>query len=89
MSLSGAFTENLSRFCTCYLQAGEEISQLDEEGQKDESDEARLRRRFGHLIPVHEGRDGKTLQLLHIALRTEKEKFQVFPSLCVLYSLAD
>lgn len=57
-----------------YLQAGEEISQLHEERQQDESDEACLRWRFGHFIPVHEGGDGETLQLLHITLRTEKEK---------------
>lgn len=54
------FPENL-RFYPCYLQAGEEVSQLNEERQEDESDEARLRRRFGHFIPVHEGRDGETL----------------------------
>lgn len=34
---------NMSRFYTFYLQAGKEISQLNEERQKDESDEARLR----------------------------------------------
>lgn len=41
-SLCSAFM-NMSHFYTFYLQAGEEISQLNEERQKDESDEARLR----------------------------------------------
>lgn len=44
-----------------YLQAGEEVGQLDEERQKDKSDEACLRWRLGHFVPVHEGGDRKTL----------------------------
>lgn len=51
-----------------YLQAGEEVGQLDEEGQKDESDEADLRRRFSYLVSVHEGGHRETFKLLHVTL---------------------
>lgn len=53
-----------------YLQAGEEVRQLDEKRQKDESDESCLRRRLIDFVPVHEGGDGETLQLLHVTLTT-------------------
>lgn len=52
----------------CYLQAGEEVGQLNEEGQKDEPDEADLRRRFGYLVSVHEGGHRETFKLLHVTL---------------------
>lgn len=51
-----------------YLQAGEEIGQLDEEGQKDEPDEADLRRRFSYFVSVHEGGHREAFELLHVAL---------------------
>lgn len=79
MSLRGPFTENRTCVYIFYLQAGEEISQLHEERQQDESDEACLRWRFGHFIPVHEGSDRETLQLLHITLWMEKEKLFMNP----------
>lgn len=44
-----------------YLQAGEEVRQLDEQRQQDESDEAGLWRRLGHFVSVHERSDGETL----------------------------
>lgn len=43
------------------LQAGEEVGQLDEERQKDKSDEACLRRRLVDFVPIHEGGDWKPL----------------------------
>ena len=44
-----------------YLQAGEEVGQLDEERQKDKSDEACLRWWLGYFVSIHEGGDWETL----------------------------
>lgn len=69
--------------CINYLQTGKEVGQLDEERQEDKSDEARLRRRFGYFVPVHEGGDWEALQLLHITLRTQRR--QKWTSLDVMH----
>lgn len=60
-----------------YLQVGEQVGQLHEQRQKDESDEADLRRRFGHFVSVHKGGDWETLQLLCVTLGTKKPSLMV------------
>lgn len=57
-----------------HLQTGEELGQLGEERQEDKSDEAGLRRRFGHFVSVHEGSHRKSFELLRVALRPERRE---------------
>ena len=54
-----------------YLQTGEQLGELGEERQQDESDEVGLRRRLGHFVSIHEGSHRKTSELLCVALHQE------------------
>lgn len=51
-----------------YLQTGEQLDELSEEWQEDESDEAGLTGWFGHFVSVHERGHWKTFEFLCVAL---------------------
>lgn len=54
-----------------YLQTREQLGELGEERQEDESDEVGLRGRFGHFVSVHERSHRKAFEFLLVALHSK------------------